>query len=51
MDKKNTITQTQQKCFGGKVIVYKENGSKLYDEISVADAHPAGKDLRKSTIY
>ena len=32
-----------KKCFGGKVIVYMKNGSKLYDEISVADAHPAGK--------
>ena len=31
-----------KKCFGGKVIIKMKNGDKIEDEISVADAHPAG---------
>ena len=31
-----------KKCFGGKVIIKMKDGSKIQDEISVADAHPAG---------
>ncbi len=32
-----------KKCFGGKVIITMKNGTKIIDEISVADAHPAGQ--------
>ncbi len=31
-----------KKCFGGKVIIKMKNNTKIQDEISVADAHPAG---------
>ncbi len=31
------------KCFGGKVIINMKDGSKISEEINVADAHPAGK--------
>ena len=30
------------KSFGGKVVIKMKDGSKIVDEISVADAHPAG---------
>ena len=33
----------QKKCFGGKVVVQMKDGSKISEEINVADAHPAGK--------
>ena len=33
----------KKKCFGGKVIIKMKNGSKISEEIKVADAHPAGK--------
>mgnify|MGYP001190883339 CR=1 FL=1 len=33
----------QKKSFGGKVIIKMKNGSIITEEISVADAHPAGK--------
>jgi 2-methylcitrate dehydratase len=32
-----------KKCFGGRVIIKMKEGKKIVDEISVADAHPAGK--------
>ena len=32
----------QKKSFGGKVIITMKNGSKIIDEIEVADAHPSG---------
>ena len=32
-----------KKCFGGRVIIKMKDGKKIVDEISVADAHPAGK--------
>ena len=32
-----------KKCFGGRVVIKLKDGSKIEDEISVADAHPAGK--------
>ncbi len=32
-----------RKCFGGRVIITMNDGSKISEEISVADAHPAGK--------
>ena len=31
-----------KKCFGGRVIIKMRDGTKIEDEISVADAHPAG---------
>ena len=31
-----------KKCFGGRVVIRMKDGSKIEDEISVADAHPAG---------
>ena len=31
-----------KKCFGGRVVIKMKDGSKIEDEISVADAHPAG---------
>ena len=31
-----------KKSFGGKVVIKMKDGSKIVDEISVADAHPAG---------
>jgi len=31
-----------KKCFGGRVIIKMKDGTKIEDEISVADAHPAG---------
>ena len=31
-----------KKCFGGRVVIKMRDGSKIEDEISVADAHPAG---------
>lgn len=31
-----------KKCFGGRVVIKMKDGTKIEDEISVADAHPAG---------
>jgi 2-methylcitrate dehydratase len=31
-----------KKCFGGKVIIYMKDGSKIEEERGVADAHPSG---------
>ncbi len=33
----------KKKCFGGKVIIKMKDGSRITQEIKVADAHPAGK--------
>tara|TARA_Y100001970_G_scaffold263711_1_gene349467 strand:- start:190 stop:1695 length:1506 start_codon:yes stop_codon:yes gene_type:complete len=41
----------QKKCFGGKVIIQMKNGSKIIEEINVADAHPAGKRPFKREQY
>jgi len=40
-----------KKCFGGKVLVKMKNGSKIVEEISVADAHPNGKNPFKRKDY
>ena len=42
----------KNKCFGGKVVITMKDGSKISEEINVADAHPAGKKpfLRKEYI-
>ncbi len=34
----------KKKCFGGKVIITMNDGSKIIDEIEVADAHPNGRN-------
>ena len=41
--KKYHNTKPNKKCFGGKVIIQMKNGTKISDEINVADAHPSGK--------
>ena len=41
--KKYHAQDPNKKCFGGKVIIIMNDGSKIVDEINVADAHPAGK--------
>ena len=40
--KKYHDSDPNKKCFGGRVIIRMKDGSKIEDEISVADAHPAG---------
>jgi len=40
-----------KKCFGGKVVIKMKNGSKIQDEIGVADAHPNGKKPFKRKDY
>ena len=38
-----------KKCFGGKVIIYMKDGSKIEEERGVADAHPSGlRPFRRS---
>jgi 2-methylcitrate dehydratase len=32
----------KKKCFGGKVVIIMKDGTKIEDEIGVADAHPSG---------
>ncbi len=39
------------KCFGGKVIIHMEDGSKIIDEKGVADAHPSGLRPFKRSNY
>ena len=40
-----------KKCFGGRVVIKMRNGSKITEEISVADAHPNGKNPFKRKNY
>ena len=40
-----------KKCFGGRVIIKMKDGSKITEEISVADAHPNGKKPFKRKNY
>ncbi len=40
-----------KKCFGGRVLIKMKNGSKITEEISVADAHPNGKNPFKRKDY
>jgi 2-methylcitrate dehydratase len=39
------------KCFGGKVIIYMKDGSKIVEERGVADAHPSGKRPFRRSNY
>ena len=41
----------KRKCFGGKVVIKMKDGSKIIDEIKVADAHPSGKKPFKRKDY
>ncbi len=40
-----------KKCFGGKVVIKMKDGSKIIDEIDVADAHPAGARPFERELY
>ena len=40
-----------KKCFGGKVIIYMKDGSKITEERGVADAHPSGKRPFRRSNY
>jgi len=40
-----------KKCFGGRVIIKMKNGSKIQEQIDVADAHPNGKNPFKRKDY
>ena len=40
-----------KKCFGGRVVIKMKDGSKITEEISVADAHPNGKNPFKRKDY
>ncbi len=40
-----------KKCFGGRVIIKMKNGSKIEEQIDVADAHPNGKNPFKRKDY
>ena len=33
----------KKKCFGGRVVIKMKDGSKIEDQLSIADAHPNGK--------
>jgi len=49
--KKYHDTNPNKKSFGGRVIIKMKDGSKIADEISVADAHPNGKKPFKRKDY
>ena len=40
-----------KKCFGGRVVIKMKNGSKIVEQIDVADAHPHGKNPFKRKDY
>ncbi len=39
------------KCFGGRVIIKMKDGSKIEDQLGIADAHPNGKRPFKRENY
>jgi len=49
--KKYHNTNPTKKCFGGRVVIKMRDGSKITEEISVADAHPNGKNPFKRKDY
>ena len=51
MTKKYHDPNPNKKCFGGKVLIRMKDGSKIVEEISVADAHPNGKNPFKRKDY
>ena len=41
----------KKKCFGGRVIIKMKDGSKIVDQLAIADAHPNGKRPFKRENY
>ena len=41
----------KKKCFGGRVIIKMKDGSKIEDQLGIADAHPNGKRPFKRENY
>jgi len=41
----------KKKCFGGRVIIKMKDGSKIEDQLGIADAHPNGKRPFKRQNY
>jgi len=41
----------KKKCFGGRVVIKMKDGSKIEDQLGIADAHPNGKSPFKRQIY
>ena len=41
----------KKKCFGGKVTIKMKDGSKIEDQLGIADAHPNGKNPFKRENY
>jgi 2-methylcitrate dehydratase len=41
----------KNKCFGGRVIIYMKDGSKIEEEQEIADAHPNGKKTFTRSHY
>jgi len=41
----------KKKCFGGRVIIKMKDGSKIVDQLAIADAHPNGKKPFKRGDY
>jgi len=41
----------KKKCFGGRVIIKMKDGSKIEDQLGIADAHPNGKKPFKRENY
>ena len=49
--KKYHYPDPAKKFFGGKVVIYMNNGSKIVEERGVADAHPSGKRPFRRSNY
>jgi len=49
--KKYHDPNTKKKCFGGRVIIKMKDGSKIEDQLGIADAHPNGKRPFKRENY
>ncbi len=49
--KKYHDTDPQKKCFGGKVIIKMQDGSKIEDSLGIANAHPNGSTPFKRQNY
>ena len=41
----------KKKCFGGRVVIKMKDGSKIEDQLGIADAHPNGKRPFKREDY
>jgi len=49
--KKYHDSNPKKKCFGGRVIIKMKDGSKIEDQLGIADAHPNGKRPFKREDY